>query len=110
MKTLKLHIRRKKSAPDVCPECGLAMTHRAHTDDTLMGELHAMYSSPSHLTCEDVPGWPGHKTWFFVCYHMSGLDRTLLEASRWIVRDFVRRPDGEAEFDGGTYRLPIQYR
>ena len=37
-----------------------------------------MYSHPAHVWDRAVPGWEGFRTWYFICYHVDPMMRTLL--------------------------------
>ncbi len=103
MTRLELHIRRRRAAPDRCPECGL---EPYKPKDASTGELlKCLYASPSWTEVRPVPGWYGFKTWYFVCTHMeSGIIAEQTYASSFL----SKLP--KTEWTGGTWQIPIPFR
>lgn len=94
------HIRRAKAKPDACPVCG-ASSQMALPGNTFGDLLKAFYSHPNRVEQRAVPGWPGFKTWWFVCEH-----RSPMEAAMFCENPFLAMVP-RSGFQGGAYTLPV---
>lgn len=68
------HIGNSKAYPEVCPICGKTGYKAQKGKNYILECLKELYSSPNQIVCREVPGWPGYKTWWYVCQHSSAME------------------------------------
>lgn len=103
MGSLVIHIRRRKAAPDACPECG-RVEKVPPPNPSLSDLFKASYTTPCWTEAREVPGWQGFKTWYFVCTHK---DDGALEVELFRENTLFQRIAKDDIWKGGTIAIPF---